>query len=172
MANNTVAPSSIKPTKLGAVHNSVSQSTTPTLGYEISIFIANANLLIGDVVYFITTAGRVDKSATNANYRLFAGVVVGGASFDSGGHVATDAGLIGALAATSGQDVILAIDGSIVYGIVGSAITAGQALVASAAVAGRVIPDPSAKPVFAIALEANSTVGGAIKMYIRSFASS
>lgn len=168
MSNSTGAPSAAKPTRFSAVETAQVQGTSPALGYRLVILTAAATtLLIGDAVYLTTTAGVVDKSTTNANYKGMVGIVVGGKSFDSEGRVAFDSGLVGSTAATSGQSVIVAIDGSIVYGIVGTAITAGQVLAASAATAGRLIPDPTGKPLFATALEASATGGNPVKLFLR-----
>lgn len=84
--------------------------TVPPYGGDVMQYTAEAALLIGDVVYF-TVANNVNKSSTAADYAAFAGVVVGGDSFN-GMIVADDpTNCIGQNAAAAGGKVWVQYNG-------------------------------------------------------------
>lgn len=109
---------------------------TASVGGRVIRLLAGATLLIGDVVYVSTAAAETAlKSTTNANYAGFAGVVVGGASFNSLGYINDDSSIVGQTAATSGEWVLVQIDG-IAYVKSDGAITYGALVIPDASVAG------------------------------------
>lgn len=151
----------------------VDLNTPAALGGQVRIFTANATtLLVGDIVYLAATAGVVDKSATAANYVGFVGVVVSGDSLGM-----EPSSTVGTTAATSGQKVMVQIDGiaNVICGA--STITAGThfAVVPSAATAGRVLPatipspDTAAGQRLGVALTTQSVAGSALKILIQHF---
>jgi hypothetical protein len=105
-----------------------------SLGGRVVKLLTASTLLIGDVVY-VSAANTVAKSTTNANYAGFAGVVVGGATYDSQGSVCGDPTLVGQTAAVSGEFVLVQIDG-IAYIKSDGAILAGSLVIPDATVAG------------------------------------
>lgn len=112
------------------------QGETASVGGRVVRFLAAGTLLLGDVVY-ISAAQTVAKSTTNANYSGFAGVVVGGFTFNSGGAINTDPTLIGQTAATVGQFVLVQIDG-VAYVKSDGAILVTSDVIPDASVAGEV----------------------------------
>jgi hypothetical protein len=96
--------------------------------------LAGATLLLGDVVYY-SAADTVNKSATNANYAGFAGVVVGGQTYDPAGTVMDTSTEVGGTAATVGQWVLVQING-IAFIKSDGAILAGSLVIPDASVAG------------------------------------
>jgi hypothetical protein len=101
-----------KPTNLPFITAQLTDTGIAEVGGRTVKFLAAGTLLIGDVVY-ISAADTVAKSTTNADYAAFAGVVVGGQTWDNtgNGQAATEAASVGQTAATVGQWVIVQIDG-------------------------------------------------------------
>ena len=141
-------------------------NTVGTLGGTMRRYLAGATLLVGDIVY-ISGVNTVNKSATAANYVGLIGVVVSGGSLDIND---TDQ-VLGATAATSGQQVLVQEDG-VARCIVGaSGFTAGTNFnaVPSAATAGRVIPGTTADQRIGTVLTTQATAGAEVRVLLSRF---
>lgn len=103
-------------------------------GGIIKRFNVASTILLGDVVY-ISAANTVAKSTTNGDYAKFAGVVVGGSSFDVSGSVNTESTLVGQTAAVNGGWVLVMTDG-IAFIKSDGAILASSLVIPDASVAG------------------------------------
>lgn len=123
-----------QPTNLPFITAELTDVDVGSVGGRTIKLLAAGTLLIGDVVY-VSAANTVAKSTTNANYAGFAGVVVGGKTYDAGGRVSTAAGDIGDTAATVGQWVLVQVDGIARIKSDG-AILAGSLVIPDASVAG------------------------------------
>jgi hypothetical protein len=125
-----------QPTSLSNLLLERANGEIASVGGRVCMFLAAGTLLLGDVVY-ISAAETVAKSATNADYAGFAGVVIGGASFSPTNQVNSDSTLIGQTAALVGERVIVQIDG-IAYVKSDGAILVGSLVIPDASVAGEV----------------------------------
>jgi hypothetical protein len=162
-----------KPTKLpytmGGTQDDVALS--PAVGGPVLPFTAGAALLIGDAVY-LSAADTVNKAAVTATLGTsFVGIVVGGADYASDGSCITDdvnqAIAVGGAAAGTGERVLVQVSG-VAYAIAGASITAGVALMGSAAVAGRVITNAAGTfgQLVGTAITTQVTAGSPVKILI------
>jgi hypothetical protein len=125
---------------------------------------AAAALLIGDGV-FTSASNQVNKSVTAGDRLKRAGLVVGPDS----PSVTRAASLVGSAAAAALNDRVNVCYAGPAYGIAGSAILAGQQLMFSAAVAGRLIPatpTTDAGKIVGTALEDQATTAAAVKVLV------
>lgn len=136
--------------------------TTPgEYGGELVRLIAEAALLVGDLVY-VSGVNLVNKSATASNYLRFVGFV------EIGEALAMETGLpVGTAAAAANQHVLIRRSG-IARGIVGATgFTAGTDLaVPSAATADRIIPGTTADQRVGVALTTQATAGAEVRILI------
>lgn len=140
-------------------------NTVLSTGGIVETFVANSTtLLVGDIVYLQGANGVVDKSATAANYVGFVGVVVGGASTDFELNRA-----VGITAATSGQQVVVQLNGiaNCIVGATGFTVGTNWGVVPSAATAGRVIPGTTQGQMIGTCLSTQATAGSAVLVLIR-----
>lgn len=122
--------------------------------------IGAAALLVGDVV-FASVTGKVNKSATTANYVGFVGVVVGGNA--TNGMIS---GTVGASACTGdGQRVLVQINGIATVPFTGT-VTAGThfAVIVSGATAGAVTAGTTAGQMLGTTLTTGAS--GTVKILI------
>jgi hypothetical protein len=127
---------------------------------------AAQTLNLGDVVYW-SDAGEVSKSATQANYQLFAGVVVGGAR--SNYEAVVDEGIVvaGYVAAAAGEAVIIQTAGVALCRLAaGTTIAAAPAIVGVGTTAGRLVTVATGA-VVGIALTDQGTAGDVIFVQLR-----
>lgn len=126
-----------RPTRLPFVSTSEQEGTVPGLGGDVTTFIADIALNVGDTVYYSAVGGHVTKSVTIANYaRLIAGVVVGGTKTQMNALTnSTDVGV--AQAAAIGEYVLVQQSG-LVQVLSDAAIAAIGAVIPGATTAGRV----------------------------------
>lgn len=156
-----------QPTRLSylSLDGSSEPNTPLAFGGQTRVFTANATtLLTGDIVFIAAAAGVVDKSATAADYLGFVGIVVSGDSLKM--EPTTTVGLT---AATSGQKVLVQVDG-IANGIVGASgftVVTNSRAVPSAATAGRVIPGTTADLRVGVCLGTQATAGSAVPLLIK-----
>lgn len=123
-----------KPSNFPFITAQTTDTKIASVGGRTIRMLAAGTLLIGDVVY-ISAAETVAKSTTNADYAAFAGVVVGGQTWDNLGTVATASTEVGQTAATVGQWVLVQIDGIVNIKSDG-AILATSLVIPDASVAG------------------------------------
>jgi hypothetical protein len=153
-----------RPTNFPAIWSHDTEVTANALGYpNVGTFTAAATLVVGDAVY-INSSGKAAKSAVDANYRAFVGIVVGGASLGAGDEVAFDKYALGTTAATADQYVYVAGVGSIVYAYAGAAITANSQ-VGISSVSGR-LDDVSSGFIFGLSFDSASADGDAVKILV------
>lgn len=155
------------PTRFGYVNldADTTENTAAALGGQVRVFTAHTTtLLTGDIVYLHATAGVVEKSTTAADYLGYIGVVVSGDSLKM--EPTTTVGLT---AATSGQKVLVQIDGiaNVIVGATGFTAATNSRAVPSAATAGRVIPGTTADLRVGVCLETQATAGAAMKILIK-----
>ncbi len=122
----------VKPTNFSAINLANDPIAVNGVGGQTRRVTAAAALNIGDVVYY-TSAMKVNKSAVAATVGVpFAGVVVGGDSFDKEGRISYETLVLGSPVAASAADgdiVIIQTDGI-------AAVRADSAVAAGAAVIG------------------------------------
>lgn len=148
--------------------NPVSALSVGNPGGDIRIYTASGTLLVGDVVYF-SAANTVAKSATQADYIKFAGVVVGGESLQDFIAQNTDLQLAGGsqlTAALTGKRVIVQITGEARV-IGGAVIAAGTAVTVDTGTAGRVLDTGATAGQIIGTIVTAATVNGNTKMLIR-----
>lgn len=153
-----------KPTNFTSIHISNDSEAKLGAGGQVVRAKAGAALLVGDVVYYTSTAETVNKSATAADYAAFAGVVVGGrATYDNAMHQADHVGLA---AAAADEDVLVQING-IAWVDAGAALaTIGASAMASAVTAGRLAAGTTAGQVLGKILSTASGAGEPVKLHI------
>lgn len=123
--------------RVTALLNLINRQTDTGIGETgglVAKFTAAGTLLLGDAVY-ISAADTVAKSTTVALYAGFAGIVVGGQTYDDAESVMQDSTEVGNTAATVGQWVLVQIEG-IAYIKSDGAILAGSLVIPDASVAG------------------------------------
>lgn len=162
-----------KPTKLPSVMLGTQddRALIPEVGGHVVPFTAGATLLIGDAVY-LSAANTVNKAAVTATLGTgFVGIVVGGDSYAKDGSTITDdvnqTLAVGGTAALTGERVLVQISG-VAYAIAGASITAGVALMGSAAVAGRLITNSGGTfgQLVATAIQTQTTAAEPVKVLI------
>jgi len=159
--------SSAPATNLSNLQLQQSDGDVGQIGGIVKRFTVASTILLGDVVY-ISAAETVAKSTTNSNYAKFAGIVVGGSSFDVSGAINVDSTLIGQTAAVSGGWVLVMISG-IGYIKSDGAILAGSTVIPDASVAGECdVAGSNPGYTLGIALEAISD-GSVGRLLIRPF---
>jgi hypothetical protein len=124
------------------------------VGGVVEFFTAGGSLNTGDIVY-ISAADTVNKSATQANYVGFAGVVVGGQLTND--NVATS---VGVAAATTGQRVMVQVSG-VATVVAGGTVTVGTnfSVIPDTGTAGRVVAGTTAGQVVGKTLTTGAAAG-------------
>jgi len=155
------------PTNFPALTSGDLDQTPWPIGYTVVRGVAAASLNVGDAVYLDAT-GTVAKSATAADYAKALGVVVGGDSFSTVDETSFDSTLVGALAATVGQQVLIAAcnGSSVVWANSAGAIVIGSR-VGVGAVSGAV-DDAAASNFFGLALMTGAGVSTPVKILLRA----
>jgi hypothetical protein len=140
---------------------------TAPCGGEARRLTAGAALNTGDVVYYpASTPTAVNKSTTTSLYAGFAGVVIG--TFRVSQNTNATGNSTG-VAVGSGASILVQTSGY-AFVVAGAAITAGDRVMASAAVAGRVLTATSPNSILGIALQAAANAGDVIKIKINPLA--
>ena len=127
---------------------------------------AGQSLNLGDAVYW-SDAGEVSKSATQANYQLFAGIVVGGAR--SNYQAVVDEGIVvaGYVAAGAGEAVLIQTEGIALARLAaGTTVAAAPAILGVGTTSGRLVTVATGA-VVGIALNDQATAGDVIFVQLR-----
>lgn len=162
-----LASPSGRATRFSGLQTANIDATALAEGYFVVGIQAAAATLFGDAVY-IDANGEAAKATTNANYLNFLGFAVGGANFNN--NVLFGAANIGIEVAGADEFLLVAIPGSICYGIVGGATTTrGARVTADGATAGRVRAQATSSTAWTIAtaLETNAVAGTAVLLYVQ-----
>jgi ribosomal protein L21E len=137
----------------------------PAVGGIVIRMIADDALLVGDAVY-LSSAGKAQKSTTQADYQARVGIVVGGQQTQYQQRLAsTDIGV--SAASADGEHVLVMIFG-VCYGVASATLaTIGTRVTGATTVAGRVGSTGAAAGNYvAYTLTAAANIGDAVKLLV------
>jgi hypothetical protein len=141
------------------------RNTTDNYGGLLLWAIANQTLKFGEIVGWINSANRVDKSATAATVgNVFAGVVVGGdlTNYKDATQLISNTTTN---VASSGKEVLIMFEGICKVAAGAAIATIGGRLIGDTT-AGRVIAGTTAGAVVGVNIEAASGADTLVKMFI------
>jgi len=164
----SLASPSGRATRFSGIQTANEDSVALAEGYRVVGITAAAATLFGDAVY-VDSNGKAAKSTSNGNYLNFLGFAVGGANFNN--NVLYGSENVGVEVAGADEFLLVALPGSIVYGIVGAATTTRGARVSTdSSTAGRVRAQAAASTAYTIgtALETVGTAADPVLILVQS----